>query len=77
MKGGIFLTVKDLMLLLGITKYENARKKHKQIRDALSTGTRSKRLLTIKEYCDYELVSISEIWRVIRPNSRNPFLGDE
>ncbi|MCB0396824.1 MAG: hypothetical protein KDD36_09235 [Flavobacteriales bacterium] len=62
LKGGIFLSVKELMILTGKTRYEYARKEHKAIRDALG---KSKRKLTVKEYCEYEGVPRQEVVEVL------------
>ena len=62
-KGGIFLTVKDLMKLTGNTNYSGCAGIHRTIRDSLGTG---KKKLTIKEYCDYEQIEFPYVWQVLR-----------
>ena len=52
MEGGIFLSIKDLMRLIGSDSYSSTAKEHVAKRDALSKKKRAQ--LTIKEYCDYE-----------------------
>lgn len=63
MEGGIFLTIKDLMLLTGSKNYYATAKSHKSIREAIAKG---KRKITIREYCSYEKIAFSEIWQLLR-----------
>ena len=63
LKGSLFITVKEIMTLTGKdhlskSQYENSRKSHKAIRDAISPN---KRLLTVKEYCDYQGIPYFEV----------------
>ena len=58
----IFLTVQDLMFLLGCS-YRHAWENHKTIRVAKK---RKSKLLTIKEYCDFEGFEFDEIWKALR-----------
>ena len=60
--GGIFLSVKDLMVLTGITHYEYARRKHKAMRDVLAPD---KRKLTVAEYCRHENIDYDEVMKVL------------
>ena len=53
-----FISVKDMMELMGTTRYTTAWKRHKSIREAISPG---KKGLTVKEYCKYEGYSEEEI----------------
>jgi hypothetical protein len=77
MDGGLFLTVKDLMPLCGIN-YEAARKEHAYIRLSLdknkktTTGKRTKRKLTIGEYCRYMSLDFAEVWRFLRGDEPHP-----
>lgn len=66
MNTGIFLTVKDLMLLTGCNNVTSAQRSHKTIRDCLR---KNKRKLTIKEYCNYEGLKFDEIWAFLRSNN--------
>lgn len=61
----IFLSVKDLMLLMDTDHYDSAQRAHKGIRDAIATD---KRKLTIREYCEFEKVPFEEIWEFLRGN---------
>lgn len=54
----IFLYIKDLQTLTGKT-YGNCRKEYNQIKDALKK--KENQHLTIKEYCDYENISETEV----------------
>ncbi|MDO9186240.1 MAG: hypothetical protein Q7W13_09535 [Bacteroidia bacterium] len=63
MDAGIFLTIKDLMKLLGSNNYSSCANQHKVIRDSIATG---KKKLTIQEYCDYEKIGFDFVWKFIR-----------
>ena len=63
MDTGIFLTIKDLMKLLGSNSYSSCASQHKVIRDSIATG---KKKLTVKEYCDYEKTEFDVVWKFIR-----------
>jgi len=69
MKGGIFLTVKDLMILTGSDSYQSCSRLHRTIRDALGPG---KKKITIGEYCRYEKVDQEEILNFLRHSKTNP-----
>lgn len=58
MENGIFLTIKDLMKLIGSNNYSSCANQHKVIRDCIAKG---KKKLTVKEYCDYEKLDFKEI----------------
>jgi len=60
---GIFLTVKDLMILTGSLNYSSSANIHKGIRSAIA---HQKRKLTIKEYCEYEKIDFEYIWNCLR-----------
>lgn len=62
-KGRHFLTIKDLMVLMGTENYNSAFKRHKAIREAIAPG---KKGLTIKEYCEFECYDQQEIMEMIR-----------
>ena len=63
MEGGIFLTIKDVQMLLGFDNYNTANRIHLSVRDAL--GKKSK-LITIKEYCEYEELDFDYVWNYLR-----------
>ena len=63
MDGGIFLTIKDLMTLMGSNSYTSVAKEHMEIRDALQKKTKR---ITIKEYCEYEKIDFAYVWEVLR-----------
>ena len=50
-RGKDFLTIRDLMKLLGTKYYNSAQRRHKAIREAIRPGKKS---LTIGEYCEWE-----------------------
>lgn len=66
MEGGIFLTVKDLMILTGSNNYGSCGNLHRAIRDAMGDN---KKKITVKEYCDYEKIDFDYIWKVLREKS--------
>jgi hypothetical protein len=61
--GEIFLSIQDMMKLLGSHNYENARKRHKAVRDAIKPGKKS---LSIHEFCKHEDLDYEEIWKYLR-----------
>jgi len=63
MNQGIFLTVKDLMRLMGSSSYCGCSRQHRAIRDSLAED---KRKLTIKEYCEYEKIDFEYVWKYLR-----------
>lgn len=63
MDGGIFLTTKDVMILLGCEHYNTAYRLRQSVLDAI--GKKSK-YLTIKEYCKYEELDFDYVWGVLR-----------
>lgn len=60
----IFLTIKDLMILVGYSCYNSAQRYHKTIRKKL--GKEKSHKLTIREYCVFEKVDFNYIWEVLR-----------
>ena len=63
MEQGIFLTVKDLMKLNGSNNYNSCGNYLRNIRWVISA---KKRKLTIKEYCDYEVIDFYYTWKFLR-----------
>lgn len=63
MQGGIFLTTKDVMILLGCGHYNTANRLRLSIKDAI--GKKSK-YITIMEYCKYEELDFEYVWNVLR-----------
>lgn len=57
-RGKDFLSVKQLMVLMGTNCYNSAWKRHKAIREAIKSG---KKALTLEEYCQFEGYEIVEI----------------
>lgn len=64
MNGGIFISVKDVMVLLGCGSYKTANNYHLSVRDAL--GKKHSKRLTIKEFCKYEELDFDYIWEILR-----------
>lgn len=50
-KGKDYLSIRDLMKLLGTKYYNSAQRRHKAIREAIRPGKKS---LTLIEYCEWE-----------------------
>ncbi|CAN5729940.1 hypothetical protein BH11BAC7_BH11BAC7_21410 [soil metagenome] len=78
MNGGIFLTVKDLMLIRGIDNYRSACREHCDLRAMIAKRVKKlnrkrylKRHLTIKEYCNAEDLSFDEVWLYLRGKSKD------
>ena len=61
--GEIFLTIQDMMKLMGTSTYENGRRRHKVVRDAIRKG---KCCLTIREFCRHEGLVYEDIWKYLR-----------
>lgn len=49
-KGSIFITVKEIQILIGSPSYEVARREHAKVRKELNNKGK---YLTIKDYCSY------------------------
>jgi len=85
MNSGLFLSVKDLMVLSGIANYDTARKEHAYIRLSLCKNSKqpivdkriAKRKLTISEYCKYMGLDFAEIWRFLRGKESHPDLPEK
>lgn len=84
MNAGLFLSVKDLMVLSGIENYDAARKEHAYIRMSLCKSSRviinkriAKRKLTISEYCKYMGLDFVEIWRFLRGTESHPDIPEK
>jgi hypothetical protein len=71
---GIFISVKDLMLLHSSDQYESMRRHHKAVRDALTSKTNKsagkiKPYLTVAEYCRYADLNYEEVCAFLKRNS--------
>lgn len=62
LKGGIYLSVKDLMIITGRTNYNSSQREHQTIRECIQAN---KRKLTVKEYCEYEGISYAEVVAIL------------
>jgi len=67
MEGGIFLTIKDLMKLIGSDSYSSSAREHISIRDSLG---KDKKKVTIKEYCEYEGIDFNYVWDFLREKNK-------
>lgn len=74
MERGIFLTVNDLMKLSGSYSYFGCAKSHRAIRDSMA---KNKRKLTIKEYCDYEIIDFEYVWKYLREKQQQDFIAKQ
>jgi hypothetical protein len=61
-RGKDFLSVKQLMILMGTNCYNSAWKRHKAIREAIKPN---KKALTISEYCNFEGYDKQEINKIL------------
>lgn len=67
MDGGIFLTIKDYMRLIGTDCYSTAAKEHKLInKENKAIKNRKKRKITILEYCNQEGLDFAYVWEFLR-----------
>ena len=64
MEISIFLSIKDLMQLLGCSNYNSAQRMHQEIRRKL--GKKKSHKLTIREYCKHEELDFDDIWGYLR-----------
>ena len=58
LKGGIFLSVKDLQVLTGKTSYFSAWREYRAILDGFGGN---KRKITVKEYSEHEGVDYAQV----------------
>jgi len=72
MEISIFLSIKDLMELLGCSNYNSVQRMHQEIRRKL--GKKKSHKLTIKEYCDFEELDFEYIWGYLRGGNVSPNL---
>lgn len=70
LKGSIYLSIKELMILTGKNSYKSAQRGHQAIRDSIIVG---KKKLTVKEYCEFEGINKIEVINFIN-NFRQQFL---
>jgi hypothetical protein len=64
-KGGLFITAEDILILTGGTCKNSAYREHRKIRKAL--GKKTSRL-SIEEYCKYWEFDVDEIARFLDEN---------
>jgi hypothetical protein len=84
METGLFLSIKDLMLLTGTERYETARKEHETLRQLTKPTSkrsavfikRSKQKITIREYCRYMGIDFREVWQFLRGKQWHPLIKD-
>ena len=74
MERGIFLTINDLMKLNGSLSYFGCAKSHRLIRLSIA---KNKRKLTIKEYCDYEIIDFKYVWKYLREKQQQDFIAKQ
>lgn len=80
---GIFLSIKDLMLLNGSDSYVATQREHSALRSVLEEekpkmkkrlagrGKCLKRKITIREYCEYMQLDYQEVWDFLRGETKN------
>lgn len=64
LKGGIFISPKDIQTLYGYTNIRYAQKEHQAIRDALGIGSGH---LTLKQFCEYNELNEEEVISYLNP----------
>jgi len=68
------LTIKDLMRIRGLSRYNSAQEEHQTIRDALSDG-KEKKYLTVQEYCTFETLPYDEVIAFLTGDAPHPENG--
>ena len=67
MDGGIFLTIYDYMKLIGTNSYSTAAKELLTVRTEYIQGKkRTKKRITIQEYCKQEGLDFEYVWEFLR-----------
>ncbi|MGV3609645.1 MAG: hypothetical protein ACO1N0_01765 [Fluviicola sp.] len=64
LKGGIYITPKDILILYGWQHLRSAQREHQIIRDALGIASG---LLTVKQFCTYKELDEQEVISYINP----------
>lgn len=64
---GIFLSIKDLQLLLGCEHYNTAQKHFQCLLDTLKKKSKH---ISIKEYCQYEGLDFEYVWEFLRGKNK-------
>ena len=63
MNGGIYLTIKDLQILLGCDNYKSAARHHQCIRKNMNKESNP---ITIEEYCLHHQINFQYVWGILR-----------
>nr|WP_294860139.1 hypothetical protein [uncultured Fluviicola sp.] len=64
LKGGIYITPKDIQTLYGWQNIRSAQREHQHIRDALSIENG---FLTLKQFCKYKELDEEEVISYLNP----------
>ena len=64
----LILEIKDLMKIIGTSRYQTAAKEHRAIRDALGLG----KYLTVRQYCAYAKLPFEEVLAFLLGESSHP-----
>jgi hypothetical protein len=64
LRGGIFISPKDIQNLYGWQNIRSAQREHQSIRDALGIGNG---LLTLKQFCEYKNLNEEEVISYLNP----------
>ena len=64
LKGGIFISPKDIQTLYGWVNLRSAQREHQTIRDALEI---TNGLLTLKQFCEYKDLNEQEVISYLNP----------
>lgn len=73
MKGGIFITTKDVQKLMGCDRYATAFNYLRVVRDSLQ---KKSKYLTIKEFCNHDELDFEYVWKILRPDLEISTLED-
>lgn len=68
------LSIKDLMKIRGLTRYNTAQKEHQAIRNSISPD-QPKRYLTIEEYCEHEALPLEQVLAFLNGETAHPENG--
>lgn len=64
LKGGMFITPKDIQIIHGWQNLRTAQQEHQSVRDALGLMPH---MLTVKQYCTFKELDLEEVISYINP----------
>lgn len=63
---GIYADVKDVQIIRGYAFYQTAWEHYQTIKESL--GKKPKQKLTVKEFCEYEGITVQDFYKIINTN---------